>query len=811
MQFLPDFLNAQSAGLFLLGQSGCGKTTVLQFWVSQLDGTRYLAYPVLASQIRREFGEGRVLEYCLEREDILCHLEAMLAQREQTLILIIDAINEMAEPFPIVLACYQKLLQLCDSLAKRRFLHIKVVISCRHDFYLQLKKSANREPSSSSFYASVSSAGTQPVFSLPLFTDDEVEQFAANYPFGKDGGADSQLKREFGDLIYLPINLQIICSAINASSTLSPTRGAFNIYDIWFEHLTEVAQKDSFSAEVLWAIAFETIKSRFFFNGDQKLYTSDLFIRLSSQYPNVIPAFQWLVQHNVFICQVNDPNLVYFSHDRLTEFFLHRYIQKVGIPLTELHRSLVPESLTDPIVRQSVQDIISTLFSGDRLACVNQVVAILRGDNDWLTAILADALLNIAGEKPDAMTHILRETSQYVLKRQFWALLRSLLLKINQMLDDMTFVSGDAISSVCGAIQGPAEQELADLHLLGEYIRAKQMYQFPDEENTKVFEEALNLCKDAEKMISERTPADLADQVLILKAFLMQDLGDLTSAIPIMKRCYDRQKESAMYDEACRTALRLGAMYREMTRFEDALELYNEFDGQALSNRQSYFRLKMNKGIIYKNMVQNVMFSGEISNRSNLDNYAQAKRNYEETLAYAQNADDVKLLLEIYAELVELSCIAYYMDLGTIREAENWAKQIDGILPRYKVPRMQILRNLMWARVFILKCDLKMAFCYLKEGFEIGQRFCLPFYSTDCCNLITGMICDAIHNGNLVTDRDLLDAIRYGEYAISYYKQLGSEDHRYLRDSIEKQDKLLAQWRVRHGSDPKLGEEGLGE
>lgn len=803
-QFIYDFLDAQSTGLFILGQSGCGKTATLQSWVSRLDKTRYLAYPVQGNRISAGIGTQSVLERCLQDERSVCYTEAMLAQRGQCLILIIDAINEIGEPFSKIVTYYQKLLQLCDSLAKQGFFHIKVVISCRHEFYLQLKKSAGREPSNSSFYACTSSSESQPVFFLPLLTDCEVGQFAAKYLAAEHGVSDQQLKQGFGDLIYLPINLQIICSAIHASPAPYALKGTCGIYDTWFEHLLEMALKDSFHEEVLWAVVLKAIEARFFSKESRKLYTSDLSVQLSPQYPNVVPAFQWLMQHNVFTCQSGEPNLVHFSHDRLVEFFLRHYIQKGKILLPDLHHSLAPEVLTDPIVQQSVQDTIYTLFDGDKLSCVNQIVSILRGDDDWLISILADALLRAATEKPDTMTLVLQETSRYTLKRQFWALIRSILLKINQTLDNMTCVDADAVSAVCQVINGPAEQELFDLQLLGQYIKAKQMYQFPDASNTKTFEEALAICEEAEKLMSERTPTDLADQFLTLKALLLQNLGDLNSAIRIIERCYYRQKENAMYDEACCSALQLGTMYREMTRFKDAIDLYNEFDDKPLSNQQSQFRLLMNKGTIYKNMIQNAMFHGNINSKANLANYFQAKKNYEETLKYAQGTDDVKLLLEIYAELVELSCIAYYMNLGTICDAEDWVEEIDAILPRYRVPRMQILRNLMWARVFILKCELEDAYRCLKEGFDIGQKFNLPFYSADCCNLITGMMCDAIHDAVFATDQNLLDAIRYGNYAISYYRKLGTESHRYLHDSIEKQDRLLAEWHTRHGSEPEL-------
>ncbi len=173
-------------------------------------------------------------------------------------------------------------------------------------------------------------------------------------------------------------------------------------------------------------------------------------------------------------------------------------------------------------------------------------------------------------------------------------------------------------------------------------------------------------------------------------------------------------------------------------------------------------------------------------------------------MTYALDADDVKLLLEIYAEHVELACIAYYMDMGTKQEAEGWVKCMDALLPRYCVPVTRIQRHRMWARVLVLKNDLNGAYEHLKRGFDIAKEFHIPFRAADCCNQITGMMRDALKDTSFSTDQNLLEALSYGQYSITYYQQLKTSNHHYLEHAVAKQTALMNEWVARHGSKPQL-------
>lgn len=245
-----------------------------------------------------------------------------------------------------------------------------------------------------------------------------------------------------------------------------------------------------------------------------------------------------------------------------------------------------------------------------------------------------------------------------------------------------------------------------------------------------------------------------------------------------------------MYDLACQSALYLGAMYREMTQFDDAIDLYNTVETDLISAPLLRYRLLMNKGIIYKNKIQNALFSGQGTTEENLQYYQNALDNFIQTCEYADQSDDVKLRLEIYAERVELGCIAYDLDLGTIKEAVSWVEKMDKLIPRYHVPVERIQRHRMWARVLVLERKFKQAIEHLERGFEIAVNYNIPFRATDCCCQITGIICDALSVKSFSTEEMLRKGLFYGKYAINYYRELKKPNHRYLQDSVAKYQRI---------------------
>ena len=102
----------------------------------------------------------------------------------------------------------------------------------------------------------------------------------------------------------------------------------------------------------------------------------------------------------------------------------------------------------------------------------------------------------------------------------------------------------------------------------------------------------------------------------------------------------------------------------------------------------------------------------------------------------------------------------------------------------------------MWARVLVLERKFEQAIEHLERGFAIAVNYNIPFRATDCCNQITGIICDALSTKLFSTEEMLKKGLYYGDYAINYYKQLNKSNHRYLQDSLEKYQRIEEAQRV---------------
>lgn len=787
MRIFSDFLRSPSNGLFMTGDSGSGKTTILKQWLAGLDASEYLIYPISG----RDKQGGEVKNGFREADSKIHYIEIMLEQRYQTLLIIFDAINEMRGTFADIMAFYKELLDFCDRLAREECARIKLVVSCRSDFYAQVKKSSGVEPSSSSFYTADTSPEHQSLYQLPLLNAEEISGFIELYRLTSKNVTAEDLHQEFGELIYLPINLNIICSAYDTEYSLAHMTAQTNIYEKWFRQLTVSAAKDAISEETLWAVVFRTIHYLFFERLERKVHTHRLFTDLSSQHPEATVAFEWLVLHKVFLRSSSNPNLIQFSHDRLEEFFLSQYLlEQYKQRLATIDHVLADENLTQPIVRQGLRTALLTLFRDDRLTFITSLVTIIQDDNEHLLPLWIDAMLQIIRDASQNACLFFQDLEQYLLKREFIFFLRTMLFQVRQALEDMTDVGLVVVNTITVVVQQSNVNDDLMLKVLSSYLGAKQRYLFPGENDTQAFQDSLALCNQADNWLSDAIPASLKDDHQTLEALLLQNQGRLNEAIDLMEQCYKRQIGYAMYDLACQSALYLGAMYREMTRFDDAINLYDTVETDMISSSLLRYRLLMNKGIIYKNKIQNALFSGQGSTEQNLEYYQHALYNFAQTCDYADKSDDIKLELEIYAERVELGCIAYYLDLGTIREATVWVEKMDKLIPRYHVPVERIQRHRMWARVLVLERKFEEAIKHLERGFEIAVNYNIPFRATDCCNQITGIICDAIDIQSFSTEEMLEKGLYYGTYAINYYKQLNNSNHRYLQDSLVKYQRI---------------------
>lgn len=147
----------------------------------------------------------------------------------------------------------------------------------------------------------------------------------------------------------------------------------------------------------------------------------------------------------------------------------------------------------------------------------------------------------------------------------------------------------------------------------------------------------------------------------------------------------DNQLKHLVPDKTCQTALELGAIYRELTRFDDAMTVYEKIENTC--NLSAYWnaRLKLNTGIILKNRLQLRISEGNVS-FSDYENYKKTEEFFKFVYHYAKTCDDVLLQLEIQAELIELCAIAQYFQINSVSSARNYITEMEKILKKISCP-----------------------------------------------------------------------------------------------------------------------------
>ena len=784
------FLKSESNGLFVLGESGIGKTCILRKIISELEVVDTIILPIAAKEanlssdfIKENFGDELVPLEQIE------YINIMLEQRRQTLLLVIDAINEINAPLQQIISIYKNILEYCDNLSKKDLKRIRIIVTCRTDFYYKIQNSIHLQPSPSSFFSKVDNQGNgSTLCEVSGFNKEDVTVFIDNYSLSNTVDI-TTLFLQYGDMIYVPIYLDMICK-INSGAILDEKLpNVFALYQMWFRNIVNTAETESVDIECLKDILNTAIYLKYFCDSSKSITTSQLFISTSILSANVSHIYEWLVKHGVFKSTVDHRNTVFFAHDKIEEFFLIQYIgSEFDFDLNRVYEKLNSEQQKSIIVQNCICTALQILHIKDIDKFRNNIVSIIDSNNNSLISILAEILLeNLIDTSGDLYT-LLKYLEQFVCKSTFENFISFMYSKINEKIDLLQYFNSSAIECMDKYINNSTMGGLPLFAAMNFYSYARYIWNFPLGKNHRNYSFAIQLCLKFRTLDTDALPSKLVNKNDQQLAILLRNQGDINGAVQLMEPVYQNLYDNACFDEACQALLELGAMYRELTLFDKALALYENYDTGLLHNNSLIYRLYMNTGIIYKNKVQNDLFHQQIT-EDTYKHYNKSKELFDTVYDFAETSNDIPLQLEILAELIENTVVGYYLNLTTISVAIKFAEEMDNILPKYPVPVRKIQKFRMWARIFTLQGKKLEAIEYLRQGFEIAVHYNIQFRAADCCNQISGILCDSL-NSSFITAEILEEGIKACKYSIDYYTQLQDDEHMYLNDSRQKLETL---------------------
>ncbi|MCH5262838.1 MAG: NACHT domain-containing protein [Lachnospiraceae bacterium] len=776
------FLNSENSGLFIAGDSGIGKTCLIKKIIIDSSIEKYIFFPISAKQIEEtENVLGSVFGEEIFDSDKIKYLNTMLKMRHQMLVLIIDGINEMDAPLLHILSVYKVILQFCDLLSMEQLTNIRMIVTCRTEFYYQIQNSLHIIPSPSSFFSEVDKNGeASTVYNFPSLSDKDMEEIVNQYSYPMETDIHI-IKKRFGKIIYNPLYLNMICKMISEDLPDEMVSSQISLYELWFKNIQNIALAQQIPVSSLNEIINYVIYDKYFDISEEVLTTSKLFMNLPEKVEYASEIFEWAVEQDIFQRTQPCQNLIIFSHDKIEEFFLIQYIQKsYAWNLKQAFSDLKLRQQNSPIVQNSIYTLLSTLQSTNLDMLKIYLISIISDDIEWLLILTARFLVE---EK--ILYDVLKLVEEFICRSAMEKFVSVLLEQMAQKINNINIFPLNSIKQINDYIQHSIITNTPLFMASSYYNYAKYIWTFPIDETETSYDFAISLCHKINRLDLRCLPQRLIDNNDQLLAVLLRNKGQLNDAVNLMEKVYKNLYENACFNEACQALLDLGAMYRELTWFDQALQIYQEYPVEFVTDLSLKYRLYMNIGIIYKNKVQNDLFNKNVTREITYDNYYKSRDLFEKVYNYAQEINHIPLLLEIIAELIESTVAGFYLNMTTISTAVSYAKEMDAFLPKYPVPVRKIQSCRMWARVLTLQGKPLEALDKLREGFQIASRYHIPFRAADCCNQISGILCDNL-NGDFITREILKEGIEACHYSINYYMQLKQCEHVYLADSRKK-------------------------
>lgn len=571
----------------------------------------------------------------------------------------------------------------------------------------------------------------------------------------------------------------------NILDNLMPNEYA--LYQFWFKNIIKSAKLECVSTDCINQILSYIISVKYFKETDYILTTSELFVGISNENEYAAETFEWLSKHSIL--KKSSHNYVFFEHDKIEEFMLTYYILKnFKSDLNGAFNQINDEHKGSIILQKSMYVLLQILYKIDEENFKKYLVTIINDHDSKQISIFISSLLNNSCLFYDNLYNFLKIMESIICKADFEDFIYLFYNIINDRFDNYQFFESELIENLDHFINNSSIGNTTLIQALNYYSNARYIWIFPVKNDDRSYGFAIQQCKNFNKLNNNDLPKILKDKNNYLLAILLRNNGDLNQAVNLMEIVYQNIYKNACFNEACQALLELGAMYRELTEFDKALKLYNSYDLALLNDDLLIYRLKMNKGIIYKNKTQNDLFSGDIAEET-IINYHISKDLFDEVYIYAKNSNHIPLQLEIIAELIESTVAGYYLSLATISDAVTYAEEMDLILPYYPVPVRKIQAFRMWGRILTIQGNFMEALKRLQEGFAIAVHYNIPFRAADCCNQISGILCENI-NKPFITKKLLEDGINACQFSINYYQKLNYKKHKYLNDSYLKLETL---------------------
>ncbi len=731
-QILNEFKRNDYCGLFIIGASGCGKTSVLKNFIETESANGNLCIPLAAFLCNLHLDDSNPFfeEIFPEIKEkyVLSELHDSCKLRNNHIFFIIDGLNEFSGTNVDTIEIYRFIINFCRTIYGEHLHCFKVIITCRDSSFFYYMNQAKMSPGLNEFMNFIESNSLEPLpyYRVKALSNEEISSLCNVY-FTND--EENHLFQRFVKSVDNNANL-LSPFFIAISSTLSPDAFRSEQKNDLFEiFITKMLANMGSKLDLVMAYRIFDIYFRKYL---QYKYPINYFYLVQEfeqkDQGRVLDILRKLAEVNLIQYHENLMADVFrFLHDKIEEYFLLEFLK------LNLHSANVTDAFElaqkNVIFREGCVCFFQYMFEERKQEFSSIFSKIYAEHPDNLGGILGKAFQIC---KPSVLESFLAEgpkTSEIIQSAIYGILCSIKSYDYSVCIDNVSFLTtlGNKYPHLKSMI--PFLRYIIAMYhicLTINYSEAERQSQIAFEEmNTAI--------------LSDKGYLYYSFQVI--SAIVLRNKGHIGQATKLLTESNEYFQQYDQMEEFYYVILELGSVLREQTDFDRAVALYEKVDINKISKFPIlHQRLILQIGIIYKNKMQKLLYSfnGEKAKRGKiLDCREKAIQNCEE-LINLNNCKELTLI-EAKTELAETLILSrQVIDSG--RCIKELLDDIRQLLKNINAPHRILQFMRIEANYYEAERNIGMTLDILYKAKEIAEKYQLPFRVFECNYQIAHMI-----------------------------------------------------------------------
>ncbi|MCM1234452.1 MAG: hypothetical protein NC489_30495 [Ruminococcus flavefaciens] len=776
-QILNEFKHNDYSGLFIIGSSGCGKTSSLKRFIKTEVSNGNICIPLAAVMCNLHLNHSNPFfeEIFPEmNEDILSQLHDSCKQRNNHIFFLIDGLNEFSGTNAGAIEIYQFVVNFCTTINKEHFYNFKVIISCRAGSFFYYMDQSKMCPGLNEFMNFIENESLDPVpyYRAKALSKDEINNLCNAYfennekkrlflNFIESENYDANLISPFFIAIASTLSSDAFCSPqkndlfetyitkmlVNVGSNLDLIM-VYRIFDVYFKHFLQTK----------YPINYFYLVQEFDMTEQKKVL--DILRKLAEV--NLIQFHEDLMS-----------DVFRFSHDKIEEYFLLLFLK------TEIYSNNIIKAFEliqrNVIFKKSCIYFFKYMFEKKRQEIVLVFSKIYSEHPDNLSDILGKAFQICETSVIENFLNIGPDVLEIIQSAVYGILCSIKSYDYSVNIENIKFIITQEDKYPYLKSMIPFFRyiiALYHIYLTINYTEAERQTQIAFKElNTDV--------------LSDK--GYLIYSFRVISAIVLRNRGHIGQAEKLLAESKQYFQQYDQMEEFYYITLELGSVLREQTNFDKAVDLYEKVDIDKISRHPVlHQRLILQAGIIYKNKMQELLYSfneDESKKEKALIYREKAIQNFKEIINW-NNCKEL-ILIEAKTELAETLIFSSQI-VSSNFYIKELLDNIQVLLKNINAPH----RILQFMRIEANYCEIEknvgMALDILCEAKGIAEKYELPFRVFECNYQIAHMIANQSGHCSAKLIKKGMKAIN----AAIYFCETEINGSTYLKECLYCREKL---------------------